>query len=75
MEHLATITPRLLVEAKLFPSEECVLQEALRLLLRQRADLRINLALHRYQTEGLSLAKAATLAGVSWASMKQIMLE
>jgi len=38
-------------------------------------DLRIGLALYRYEHEGLSLAKAAALAGVSWAQMKEIMLE
>jgi predicted HTH domain antitoxin len=30
---------------------------------------------HRYQTEDISLAKAASLAGVSWAQMKDILLE
>jgi predicted HTH domain antitoxin len=29
----------------------------------------------RYKTEGLSLAKAASLAGVSWAQMKDILVE
>jgi len=38
-------------------------------------DVRIQLAAYRYQTEGLSLAKAAELAGVSWAQMKEILLE
>ena len=69
------ITPQLFVKANIYPSEESVIQDALRLLLRERADLRIQLALYRYQQEGVSLAKAAFLAGVSWAHMKQIMLE
>jgi predicted HTH domain antitoxin len=30
---------------------------------------------YRYQTEDLSLAKAADLAGVSWAQMRDILLE
>ena len=38
-------------------------------------DLRIQLAVHRYQTEEISLAKAASLAGVSWAQMKDILVE
>ncbi len=38
-------------------------------------NLRIQLAIHRYQTEEISLAKAAHLAGVSWAQMKDILLE
>ena len=38
-------------------------------------DRRVQLAIHRYQTEEISLAKAAHLAGVSWAQMKDILLE
>jgi predicted HTH domain antitoxin len=64
-----------LVEARLYKSEEDVLQDALRHLLRARPELRIQLAIHRYQTEELSLAKAASLAGVSWAQLKDILLE
>jgi len=64
-----------LVKARLYESEDEVIQDALRHLLRARPDLRIQLAVHRYQTEGLSLAKAASLAGVSWAQMKEILLE
>ena len=64
-----------LVEARLYPSEEDVIQDALRHLLRSRGDLRIQVAVHRYQTEDISLAKAASLAGVSWAQMNDILLE
>lgn len=63
------------VDARLYDSEEDVIQDALRHLLRSRADLRVQLAVHRYQTEGISLAKAASLAGVSWPQMKDILLE
>ena len=63
------------LDARLYESEEDVIQDALRHLLRSRADLRIQLAVHRYQSEEISLAKAATLAGVSWAQMKDILLE
>ena len=63
------------VEARLYDDEEDVIQDALRHLLRARADLRIQLAVHRYQTEEISLAKAASLAGVSWAQMKDILVE
>lgn len=31
--------------------------------------------MHRYINENISLAKAANLAGVSWAQMKKILLE
>jgi predicted HTH domain antitoxin len=64
-----------LVEARLYTNEEDVLQDALRHLLRARPELRIQLAIHRYQTEELSLAKAASLASVSWAQLKDILLE
>jgi predicted HTH domain antitoxin len=63
------------VDARLYDSEEDVIQDALRHLLRARPELRIQLAVHRYQTEKLSLAKADSLAGVSWAQMKDILLE
>jgi predicted HTH domain antitoxin len=63
------------VEARLYNSEEDAIQDALRHLLRARPELRIQLAIHRYQTEQLSLAKAANLAGVSWAQLKDILLE
>lgn len=64
-----------LIEAKLYDNEEDVIQDALRHLLRSRPDLRIQLAIHRYQSEPISLAKAANMAGVSWAQMKEILLE
>jgi len=63
------------VEARLYDSEDEVIQDALRHLLRIRPELRIQLAVYRYQTEGLSLAKAASMAGVSWAQMKDILME
>jgi predicted HTH domain antitoxin len=64
-----------LVEAQLYASEADVLQEALRYLLRARPELRINLAVYRYTTEDISLAKAASLAGVSWPAMRDILQE
>jgi predicted HTH domain antitoxin len=64
-----------LVEAHLYQDEESVIQDALRHLLRARPELRIQMAVFRYQNENISLAKAAELAGVSWAQMKDILLE
>jgi predicted HTH domain antitoxin len=55
------------VEAKLYDNEEEVIQDALCYLLRDRPDLCLELAIHRYRHEPISLAKAAYLAGVSWA--------
>jgi predicted HTH domain antitoxin len=63
------------VKAQLYDNEEAVIQDALRHLLRSRPDLRIQLAVYRYQSGELSLAKAADLAGVSWAQMRDILLE
>ena len=64
-----------LVAAHLYSNEEAAIQDAVRTLLRERSDLRIGLAIYRYEHENLSLAKVAALAGVSWAQMKQILLE
>jgi predicted HTH domain antitoxin len=63
------------VDAHLYQDEETVIQDALRHLLRARPDLRVQLAVFRYQHEQISLAKAASLAGVSWAQMKDILIE
>lgn len=63
------------VKANLYDTEEAVIQDALRHLLRGRPELRIRLAIYRYQQEELSLAKAAEVAGVSWAQMRDILLE
>ena len=35
----------------------------------------IVLAVDRFQSEGISLAEAAEIAGVSWAGMKEILLK
>lgn len=69
------ITPESLVEAELYQSEEAVIQDALRHLLRSKPELKIRLAVHRYRQGGISLEKAANLAGVSWAQMKDILME
>ena len=63
-----------LVDAQLYRNDQEVIQDALRYLVRGRPDLRVRLAIHRYQTESISLAKAASLAGVSWAQMKEILV-
>ncbi|RIK25135.1 MAG: hypothetical protein DCC55_40830 [Chloroflexi bacterium] len=72
---VAMIAVKDFVDAQLYENEAEVVQDALRHLLRARPDLRIQLAIHRYLNEDISLAKAASLAGVSWAQMKEILLE
>ena len=64
-----------LTAARLYDSKEAVVQDALRHLLRARPDLRINLAIHRYQNELISLAQAASETGVSWVQMREILIE
>ena len=63
-----------LVDARLYPDEAAVVQDALRSLLSERPQLRIELAIHRYQTQDISLAKAADLARVSFDRMKTILV-
>jgi predicted HTH domain antitoxin len=63
-----------LVLAGLYEDEKAVVQDAMRALLSERPQLRIELAIHRYRTEEISLAKAAALAGVSWERMRELLL-
>lgn len=64
-----------LMNAQLYASEDAVIADALRHLLGARPDLRISLAVYRYQHEAISLAQAAALAGVSWPQMREIMVK
>ena len=64
-----------LVDARLYESRDEAIQDALRHLLRARPDLRVQLAIHRYETDAISLAAAANMAGVSWDQMRHILTE
>jgi predicted HTH domain antitoxin len=64
-----------LVDAKLYPNHEAVMQDALRSLLQERPQLRIELAVHSYQNQEISLAKAAHLARLSFDRMKEILVK
>jgi predicted HTH domain antitoxin len=64
-----------LVDAHVYESESDAIRDAVRHLLRARPDARIQVAVHRFQTEGLSLARAAALAGLSWSQMKDVLIE
>lgn len=68
------LDPQTLVAARLYPSQEAVLEDALRSLLQEKPQLRVAVAIYRYQTEDISLAKAAHLAGVSFDRMKELLL-
>ena len=62
------------VSAGLYDDEMSVIQDAVRALLAEKPQLRLEVAIHRYRTEDISLAKAAALAGVSWERMREILL-
>jgi len=68
-----TVQVQDLVEAGIYPDVSTAIQEALRILWQERPQVRIDVAIHRYLTEDLSLAKAAALAGVSYDRMKEIL--
>ena len=69
------ITPQELVQAGLYPDEHSVIEEALRVLWQERPQLRLEWAIHQYQTQAISLAKAATVAGVSFDRMKELLIK
>lgn len=69
------IEPRDLVATHLYPDEAAVIQDALRHLLQDRPDLRIEWAIQRYQAEEVTLARAAQLAGMSIFRMKDLLFE
>lgn len=71
-----TVQPRDLVEARLYASEEDVIQDAIEHLLRDRPELRIAVAVHLYQhDEGWTVGGAAQLAGVTLWDMLRILRE
>lgn len=69
------VQPETLVNARLYPDQEAVIQDALRALLQEKPQLRVEVAVYRYQTEDISLAKAAHLAGVSFDRMKHLLVQ
>ena len=69
------LQPQTLVNARLYPDQDAVIQDALRSLLQEKPQLRVELAIHRYQTEDISLAKAAHLAGISFDRMKALLVQ
>lgn len=64
-----------LVEAGIYPDVDTAVREALRVLWQERPAVRIDLAVHRYRSEEISIAKAAALAHVSFDRMKEILVE
>lgn len=70
-----TVEVQELVDSGVFPNAETAVREALRVLWQERPAVRIEVAIHRYQVEEISLARAAALAGVSFDRMKDILAE
>ncbi len=70
-----TIQAQELVKAGIFPDVNTAIQEALRVLWQERPGVRLDVVIHRYRTEKMSVAKAAALAGVSFDRMKEILAE
>lgn len=68
------VTPQELVQAGLYPDEQTVIEEAIRILWQERPQLRIDWAIHQYRTRDISLGKAAALAGVSFDRMKEVLM-
>lgn len=69
------ITPSALVQAGLYPDETTVIQEAMRALWHEHPQLQIDWAIYQYQTQDISLAKAAALANVCFDRMKELLAQ
>lgn len=69
------VTAKELVQAGLYPDEQSVIEEALRVLWQERPLLRIDWAVYQYRTQEISVSKAAALAGISFDRMKDILLQ
>lgn len=61
------------VQAKLYESEQEVIAESIRCLLLVRPEMRIEIAIHQYQSGEISVGKAANVADVSFEQMKDIL--
>jgi predicted HTH domain antitoxin len=61
-----------LLEAKLYDSKEELLNDAIRHLFIYKPDLKLRLAIYKYKSGKISLAKAAILAGFTWMEMKEV---
>lgn len=64
-----------LVEAGLYKSKDEAIHEALTYLLQAHPDYKLKIAMYRYQTEDISLGKAAEIAGVSMETMKRFLMK
>jgi predicted HTH domain antitoxin len=63
-----------LVDLGIYKSEEEFIHDALKNLL-QNKEIRLKLALHRYQTDEISIGKAAEIAGLCWEDMRDELMK
>jgi predicted HTH domain antitoxin len=70
-----TVELQELIRSGVFPNADAAVREALRILWQERPAVRIDVAVYRYRSEELSVARAAALAGVSFDRMKEILAE
>ncbi len=64
-----------LVGAGLYQSEEEVIRDAMNCLLQTHPDYKLKIAMYRYQTEEITLGKAAEIAGVSMETIKRFLMK
>ncbi len=64
-----------LIDSGVYPDADTAVREALRVLWQERPAVRIDVAVHKYRNEELSVAAAAALAGVSFDQMKEILAQ
>jgi len=64
-----------LLDMGVYESQDDYIHKTLMKLLKSNKELRIKLAMHRYQTEPISVGKAAEIAGVCWEDMKHILMQ
>lgn len=63
-----------LVQARLYPDDEAAIRDAVSALLREKPQMRVEVAIYRYQTGEISLGKAAESASVSFEKMREILV-
>ncbi len=64
-----------LIEAKLYDTQEDLINDAIRNLFINKPELKIKLAIHKYNLGMISLSKAASVAGLSWIDMKELLIK
>ena len=64
-----------LVGAGLYLSEEEVIRDAMNCLLQTHPDYKLKIAMYRYQTEEISVGKAAEIAEVSMETIKRFLMK